>query len=146
MQVGEYYWGYGPGVVVAKVPDRGEFVVAEMTQPFDQGDVTYFFPLMQQTEERLGYRPRYATFDAAFDTWYVYAYFYRENAPSTASRLSLSLRRATTKPNSASSRQPVNPCVPPDWPCRSNSPTPIAPLASWNINAANMCVLCVILN
>ena len=36
---------------------------------------------MQQTEERLGYRPRYATFDAAFDAWYVYAYFYRENDP-----------------------------------------------------------------
>jgi hypothetical protein len=81
MQVGEYYWGYGSGVVVAKVPERGEFVIAEMTQPFDQGDVTYFFPLMQQTEERLGYRPRYATFDAAFDAWYVYAYFYRENDP-----------------------------------------------------------------
>jgi hypothetical protein len=81
MQVGEYYWGYGSGVVVAKVPDWGEFVIAEMTQPFDQGDVTYFFPLMQQAEERLSYRPRYATFDAAFDAWYVYAYFYRENDP-----------------------------------------------------------------
>ncbi len=81
VKVGEYYWGYGSGVVVAKIPDYGEFVIAEMTQPFDQGDVTYFFPLMQQTEERLGYRPRYATFDAAFDAWYVYAYFYRENEP-----------------------------------------------------------------
>lgn len=80
-KVGEYYWGYGSGVVVAKVADLGEFVIAEMTQPFDQGDLTYFFPLMQQTEERLGYRPRYATFDAAFDAWYVYAYFYRENDP-----------------------------------------------------------------
>ncbi len=81
MKVGEYYWGYGSGVVVAKVPGWGEFVIAEMTQPFDQGDVTYFFPLMQQTEKRLGYRPRYGTFDAAFDAWYVYAYFYRENDP-----------------------------------------------------------------
>jgi len=80
-KVGEYHWGYGSGVVVAKVPGRGEFVIAELTQPFDQGDVTYFFPLMHQTEERLGYRPRYATFDAAFDAWYIYAYFYRENAP-----------------------------------------------------------------
>ncbi len=52
-KVGEYYWGYGSGVVVAKVPNRGEFVIAELTQPFDQGDVTYFFPLMQQTEARL---------------------------------------------------------------------------------------------
>ena len=64
-----------------KFPTWGEFVIAELTQPFDHGDVTYFFPLMQQTEERLGYRPRYATFDAAFDAWYVYAYFYRENDP-----------------------------------------------------------------
>jgi hypothetical protein len=80
-KVGEYHWGYGSGVVVAKVPDRGEFVIAELTQPFDQADTTYFFPLMQQTEERLGYRPRYGTFDAAFDAWYVYAHFYRENDP-----------------------------------------------------------------
>jgi len=80
-KIGEYYWGYGSGIIVAKVPDLGEFVIAEMTQPFDQGDVTYFFPLMQQVEERLGYRPRYATFDAAFDAWYVYAYFYRGNDP-----------------------------------------------------------------
>ncbi len=79
--VGEYYWGYGSGVVVAKVPNWGEFVLAEMTQTFDQGDATYFFPLMRQTEERLGYRPRYGTFDAAFDAWYVYAYFHRENDP-----------------------------------------------------------------
>ena len=80
-KAGEYYWGYGSGIVVAKVQELGEFVLAELTQPFDQGDVTYFFPLMQQTEARLGYRPRYATFDAAFDAWYVYAYFYRENDP-----------------------------------------------------------------
>ncbi len=80
-KVGEYYWGYGSGVVVAKVPDRGEFVIAEFTQPFDQADVTYFFPLMQQTEQRLGYRPRYATLDAAFDAWYIYAYFCRDNDP-----------------------------------------------------------------
>jgi len=80
-KVGEYYWGYGSGVIVAKAPDLGEFVIAELTQPFDHADVTYFFPLMQQTEERLGYRPRYATFDAAFDAWYIYAYFCRENDP-----------------------------------------------------------------
>ena len=82
LKVGEYHWGYGSGVVVAKVPDWGEFVIAELTQPFDQADVTYFFPLMRQTEERLGYRPRFATFDAAFDAWYVYAHFYRENDPA----------------------------------------------------------------
>lgn len=82
LKVGEYYWGYGSGIVATKVPDRGEFVLAELTQPFDQGDVTYFFPLMQQVEQRLGYRPRFGTFDAAFDAWYVHAYFHRENDPS----------------------------------------------------------------
>ena len=82
VKAGEYYWGYGSGVVVAKIPRWGEFVIAELTQPFDHGDVTYFLPLMQQTEERLGYRPRYGTFDAAFDAWYVYAHFYRENDPT----------------------------------------------------------------
>ncbi len=81
-KVGEYHWGYGSGVVVAKIPDRGEFVIAELTQPFDHADTTYFLPLMQQTEQRLSYRPRYGTFDAAFDAWYVYAHFYRENDPN----------------------------------------------------------------
>lgn len=77
----EFYWGYGSGIVVTKVPDQGEFVLAELTQPFDRGDVTYFFPLMHQTAERLGYRPRFGAFDAAFDAWYVYAHFHRENDP-----------------------------------------------------------------
>ena len=81
-KVGEYYWGYGSGIVVTKVPRWGEFVLAELTQPFDHGDVSYFFPLMSQVEQRLGYRPRFGTFDAAFDAWYVYAHFYRENDPA----------------------------------------------------------------
>ncbi len=77
----QFYWGYASGIVVTRVPEWGEFVLAEMTQPFDQGDLTYFFPLVQQAEVRLGYRPRYGTFDAAFDAWYVYAHFHRENDP-----------------------------------------------------------------
>jgi hypothetical protein len=81
-QVGEYYWGYGSGIVVTQVPDWGEFVLAELTRPFDQGDLSYFFPLMHQVEERLGFRPRFGAFDAAFDAWYVYAHFYRENDPT----------------------------------------------------------------
>jgi hypothetical protein len=80
--VGEFYWGYGSGVVVVKVPDWGEFVLAEMTQPFDQPDVSYFFPLMQQAEQRLGFRPRFGTFDAAFDAFYVYEYFHRSDDPA----------------------------------------------------------------
>jgi hypothetical protein len=80
--VGEFYWGYGSGVIVVKVPEWGEFVLAEMTQPFDKSDVSYFFPLMQQTEQRLGFRPRFGTFDAAFDAFYVYEYFHRPDDPS----------------------------------------------------------------
>lgn len=65
----EYFWGYASGVVATKVPDWGEFVLAELTQPFDQPDVAYFYPLMTQVERRLGFRPHYAAFDAAFDAW-----------------------------------------------------------------------------
>ena len=77
ISVGEFYWGYGSGVVVVKVPDQGEFVLAEMTQTFDHPDVSYFFPLMSKTEQILGFKPRFGTFDAAFDAWYVYDYFHR---------------------------------------------------------------------
>jgi hypothetical protein len=69
-------------VVAIKVPGGGEFVLAEMTQTFDRGDTTYFFPLMAQTELRLGFRPRWGTFDAAFDAWYVHAHFHRRDDPA----------------------------------------------------------------
>ncbi len=78
----EYYWGYSSGIVVTNVLGWGEFVLAELTQPFDQGGVMYFFPLMRQVEDRLGGKPRFGTFDAAVDAWYVYAYFYRDNDPT----------------------------------------------------------------
>ena len=78
VSVGEYYWGYGSGVVATKVPGWGEFVLAELTQPFDQPDVSYFFPLMADTERRLSFRPRFGAFDAAFDAFYVYEHFHRE--------------------------------------------------------------------
>lgn len=80
--VGKYYWGYGSGVVIVKIPGWGEFVLAEKTQTFDKPDVSYFFPLMQQTEQKLGFRPRFGTFDAAFDAFYVYEYFHRPDDPS----------------------------------------------------------------
>ena len=75
VQVGEYYWGYGSGVVATKVPGWGEFVLAELTQPFNCGDTTYFFPLMADVERRLGFRPPFGAFDAAFDAFYIYEYF-----------------------------------------------------------------------
>ena len=76
LAVGEFYWGYGSGIVAAKIPEYCEFVLAELTQPFDQADVSYFFPLMAATEQRLGFRPPYAALDAAFDAFYVYDYFH----------------------------------------------------------------------
>ncbi len=78
VSVGEYYWGYASGVVATKADGWGEFVLAELTQPFDQPDVSYFFPLMADAEHRLGFRPRFGAFDAAFDAFYVYAYFHRD--------------------------------------------------------------------
>ena len=74
--VGEFHWGYASGVIATKVPDWGEFVLAELTQTFDQSDPAYFFPLMQQVEQRLGHRPRFGAFDAAYDAFYVHQYFH----------------------------------------------------------------------
>jgi hypothetical protein len=76
VSIGEFYWGYASGVVATKLHDWGDFVLAEMTQPFDKGDATYFFPLMAQVEQRLSFRPRYGALDAAFDAFYVYDYFH----------------------------------------------------------------------
>jgi hypothetical protein len=76
IEVGEYYWGYASGVVATKVSGWGEFVLAELTQPFNCSDVSYFFPLMEDTERRLGFRPTFGAFDAAYDAFYVYAHFH----------------------------------------------------------------------
>jgi hypothetical protein len=67
LRIGEFFWGYGSGIVATKVPGHGEFVLAELTQPFNQSDVSYFFPLMADTERRLGFRPPFGALDAAFD-------------------------------------------------------------------------------
>jgi len=77
VQVGEFHWGYASGVVATKVAGWGEFVLAELTQTFDKADVSYFLPLMEATEKRLGSRPHFGAFDAAFDAHYVYDYFHR---------------------------------------------------------------------
>jgi hypothetical protein len=76
ISVGEFYWGYASGVVATKLPDWGEFVLAEITQTFDHSDPSYFHPLMAATERRLDFRPRYAALDAAFDAFYVHEYFH----------------------------------------------------------------------
>jgi hypothetical protein len=77
LRVGEFFWGYGSGIVATKVPDWGEFVLAELTQPFNCSDVSYFYPLMADVERRLGFRPPFAALDAAFDAWYVYKHFHQ---------------------------------------------------------------------
>lgn len=70
------YWGYASGVVATKVSAWGEVVLAERTRPFNESDISYFAPLMQQTEQRLGFRPPYGAWDTAFDAHYVYDYFH----------------------------------------------------------------------
>jgi hypothetical protein len=81
---GEYYWGYASGIVATKVDGVGEFVLAECTQTFDLHDLSYFFPLMEQVEERLGFRPPFVAADAAFDSFYVYDYFHQADGPGFA--------------------------------------------------------------
>jgi len=73
---GEYYWGYASGVVVTKIEELAEVVLADLTQPFDQSDQSYFLPLMQRTENNLGRKPRFGALDKAYDAFYVYEYFH----------------------------------------------------------------------
>jgi len=68
----EYLWGYGLGLASAYLPDYGDVVLAQHTQPFNENDITYFVPLYIQTLAHLGFFPTYITADAAFDAWYVY--------------------------------------------------------------------------
>jgi hypothetical protein len=90
--VGEYYWGYASGVAAVKAPGWGEFVLAELTQPFDRPDVSYFFPLMGMVEHRQGRKPRIGALDAAYDAWYVYDYFHRDDDPSAFAAVPFSER------------------------------------------------------
>src|SRR3989440_7108507 len=68
----ELIWGYGTGVAVSTVAEYGTVVLAECTQPFHAGDITYVRPLHQHTVLALGQFPTYLAADAAFDAWYVY--------------------------------------------------------------------------
>lgn len=78
LQVGvDIFWGYASGIVVTRLPDATEVVLAERTRPFNESDPSHFRPLMQQVEARLGRRPRFGTWDAAFDAHYVYDYFHQ---------------------------------------------------------------------
>ena len=70
-------WGYASGIVVTRLPDGVEVVLAERTCPFNQSDPSYFHPLMAMVEQRLGRKPRYGALDTAFDAHYVYDYFHQ---------------------------------------------------------------------
>jgi hypothetical protein len=77
LQVGvDILWGYASGVVATRLPDKTEIVLAERTRPFNESDISHFFPLMEQTERRLGRRPKTGIWDAAFDAHYVYDYYH----------------------------------------------------------------------
>lgn len=68
----ESLFGYGSGVASCTDPVYGDVVLAEYTLPFNENDITYFFPLSIQTVACLGFFPTHITADAAFDAWYVY--------------------------------------------------------------------------
>lgn len=68
----EALWGYGTGIISATDPVYGDVVLAELTQPFHQPDVTYFRPLFEQACTHLGHCPTNLAADAAFDAWHVY--------------------------------------------------------------------------
>jgi hypothetical protein len=77
VQVGvDILWGYASGIVVTRLPDHTEVVLAERTRPFNESDPSYFHPLMAQVEQRLGRKPRFGTWDCAYDAHYVYEYFH----------------------------------------------------------------------
>lgn len=76
LQIGtDIFWGYASGIVVTRLPDHTEIVLAERTRPFNESDISHFHPLMAQVEACLGRKPRFGAWDTAFDAHYVYDYF-----------------------------------------------------------------------
>ena len=68
----ESLFGYGSGIATCTDPVYGDVILAEYTQPFNEGDITYFFPLYVATVATLGSFPIHIAADAAFDAWYCY--------------------------------------------------------------------------
>ena len=60
-------FGYGTGVAACTDPVYGDVVAADFTQPFNEGDVTYFRPLYRHSVLALEMYPTNVTADAAFD-------------------------------------------------------------------------------
>ncbi|HNK54389.1 MAG TPA: hypothetical protein PLB22_12675, partial [Ottowia sp.] len=44
----DIFWGYAAGIVVTRLPDHTEVVLAERTRPFNESDPSFFHPLMAQ--------------------------------------------------------------------------------------------------
>jgi hypothetical protein len=83
--VKEYLWSYGSGVASAIVAGYGDIILAEYTLPFNENDITHFFPLYLQTILHLGDFPHNIAADAAFDAWYVYeTVVHRHGIPAIA--------------------------------------------------------------
>lgn len=76
LRKGEYYWGYASGITVTKIKELAEVVLADLTQPFDHSDQSFFLPLMQRTQLNLGRKPRFGALDKAYDAFYVHEYFH----------------------------------------------------------------------
>jgi hypothetical protein len=68
----ERLFGYGSGIATCTDAVYGDVILAEYTQPFNEGDVTYFTTLYIRTVATLGFFPTHLTADAAFDAWYIY--------------------------------------------------------------------------
>src|SRR5581483_1747947 len=68
----ESLFGYGSGIATCTNPIYGDVVLAEYTQPFNEGDITYFTSLYIRTVATLEFFPTHITADAAFDAWYTY--------------------------------------------------------------------------
>lgn len=68
----EWLWGYGSGIVVAQCRNKEAIVLADYTQGFNEHDLSYASPLLQNTEANLGFIPKHLTADAAFDAVCMY--------------------------------------------------------------------------
>jgi len=53
-------------------PDYGDVFLAEYTQPFNENDVTYYYPLYRRAVNVLDAYPTNVTADATFDARHIY--------------------------------------------------------------------------
>lgn len=81
-----FLWGYGSGIATTTDPVHGDFVLTDVTQPFNHQDVVWFPPLDEQTAAALGRRPTNLAADAAFDAWYVYDPYARQGGLAAVAR------------------------------------------------------------